>query len=133
VTAAPDAVGRLAGQIAAALEAADLAAYRDLLDPAVTWGPPEQPRSGCRSRDQVLAWYARGREAGTRASVTETAVFGDKILVGLLVTGRSDAVGEPHGEERRWQVLTVRDGKVTEIVGFEDREQAMAQGGLGRD
>lgn len=126
------AVRELAAQVATALEAADLSDYAELLDPAVTWGPPEEPSAGCRSRGQVLEWYERGRSSGVRASVTEIAVCGSKILAGLLVTGRPPSPdGEPSGEERRWQVLTVRDGKVTEIVGFSDRDEAMARAGIG--
>jgi len=96
VTGQRDATQRLAGRVRQALEAADLTAYADLLDPAVRWGPPGDPSPLCRSRDQVLAWYRRGRDAGTRARVTETLVSGDRILVGLKVTGsQAAAAGEP--------------------------------------
>jgi ketosteroid isomerase-like protein len=130
MAAEAEAVRRIAGQVAAALGAADLAAYSDLLDPAVTWGSPGHPEWGCQRRAQVLAWYGRGREAGTRATVTETAVSGDKILVGLKVTGRLSEDGSPVGDEDRWQILTVRNGRVTDIVGFGDRDEAVSWGGL---
>ena len=113
----------LAGQVCTALEDADLDGYRDLLDPGVTWGAPDDPRPGCRNRDQVLAWYRRGRAPGMRARVTETEVGGDRILVGLEVVGR-DATGAP---VQRWQVLTVPDGRIVDIRGFEDRATALAR------
>ena len=126
----------LASQIAAAMASADLSAFRDLLDPAVRWGPPGDPAPPCQSREQVLTWYRRGRAAGTRASVTETVVSGDRILVGMTVTGRPSGAGESSdgesGEQDRWQVLTVRDGRVTDIVGFGDRDEAAAWAGLGQ-
>jgi len=126
----------LASQIAAAMASADLSAFRDLLDPAVRWGPPGDPAPPCQSREQVLTWYRRGRAAGTRASVTETVVSGDRILVGMTVTGRPSGDGESSdgesGEQDRWQVLTVRDGRVTDIVGFGDRDEAAAWAGLGQ-
>jgi len=62
--------------------------------------------------------------AGVRARVTETAVSGDKILVGLAVTGTRDGTGT--GENSRWQVLTVRDGRIAAIEGFDDRDEAAA-------
>ena len=127
-------ISYLAAQIAAALESADLSAFRDLLDPAVRWGPPGSPAPPCQSREQVLTWYRRGRAAGTRASVTET-------VVGMTVTGRPSGESESgesesgegeSGDQDRWQVLTVRDGRVTDIVGFGDRDEAAAWAGLGQ-
>ncbi len=119
----PTDMERIAGQISAALQSADLIGYRELLDPDVTWGAPGDTESGCRNRDQVLTWYRRGRAKGIRADVTEAGVYGDKILVGLRVVDHrspSDA-GDPAG---RWQVLTIRDGLVKDIRGFEDRATA---------
>jgi ketosteroid isomerase-like protein len=120
---------RIAGLVAHALAEADLDAYADLLHPDVRWGPPGDPSPPCQSRAQVLAWYRNGREAGTRARVTETVAAGDKILVGLRVSGPSTGAGAG-GEFDRWQVLTVRDGMVADIRGFENRDQAAAAAGL---
>jgi hypothetical protein len=129
-------ISYLAAQIAAALESADLSAFRDLLDPAVRWGPPGSPAPPCQSREQVLTWYRRGRAEGTRASVTETVVSGDRILVGMTVTGRPSGESESgegeSADQDRWQVLAVRDGRVTDIVGFGDRDEAAAWAGLGQ-
>ena len=130
----PEAMSSLALHIAAALDAADLAAFSDLLDPEVHWGPPDAASPTCQTRDQVLSWYRRGREAGTRARVSETTVLGDRILVGLRVTGLQAAgtrtPADRGGEAQRWQVLTVRDGRVIDIVGFDTRREAMARAGV---
>jgi ketosteroid isomerase-like protein len=115
----------LAGQVREALEHADLDGYRELLDPGVTWGAPDDPQPSCRTRDQVLAWYRRGRARGVRARVTETEVGVDRILVGLEVELESG----DDAPTRRWQVLTVRNGRIVDIRGFEDRETAAARMG----
>ncbi len=125
----PEATERLAQLVGMALEAADLSAFTDLLDPDVHWGAPGDPSPACQNRDQVLSWYRRGRQAGVRARVTETAVLGDRILVGLKVTG-GQAASEQGDENDRWQVLTVRGGRVVSIVGFDDRAEAAAHAGL---
>ena len=78
---------------------------------------------GCRNRDQVLAWYRRGPAADVRATVTETVVGATTIMVGLSVSGRGE-VGDDGPPGTRRQVLTVRDGLVADIRGFEDREAA---------
>jgi RimJ/RimL family protein N-acetyltransferase/ketosteroid isomerase-like protein len=119
---------QLAAQVRSALEAADLDAYADLLDRGVRWGPPGDPVPPCRSRAQVLAWYRRGREAGTRARIVETVVAGDKILVGLNIV--RTAAADDGAESNRWQVLTVRDGRIADITGFGDRDEAAAWAGL---
>lgn len=113
----------LAGQVRAALESADLTAYKNLLAPDVHWGPPDSPRWGCHNREQVLAWYKTARRKGVRAKVTEVVVGRGSLLVGLDVTGREDSV--------RWQVLQVRDdGLITDICGFENRNEAAARAGV---
>ncbi len=142
---------RIAQQVKMALEAADLAAFSDLLDPNVRWGPPGDPSPPCQNRDQVLAWYRRGRQAGIRARVSETVVLADRILVGLKLVHADQvdpqfpglledseghlrmgdqATTQSGGEADRWQVLTVRAGRVVDIVGFDERSEAAAHAGL---
>ena len=109
-----------------ALESADLDAYRLLLDPNVHWGSPNDSAAGCRNRDEVLAWYRRGRAKGNRAHVSETIVRGDHILIGMTLSGTPSST--PSDEKTdRWQVLTVLGGRVTDIRGFDAREDAVAR------
>jgi hypothetical protein len=119
-----DRMEEIARQVRAALQEADLTGYKELLDPNVTWGAPDDASSGCHNRDQVLTWYRRGRAAGVEAEVTETLVHGDRILVGLTVVGNR-AGEEPAGSADRWQVLTVGAGLINDIRGFDDRTQAV--------
>jgi ketosteroid isomerase-like protein len=126
-----DALQAIAGQVSAALDSADLAAFEDLLDPAVTWGAPGDDAPACQSRKQVLAWYRRGRDAGVRASVTEVVVAAGALLVGLRVVGNEEAA-ERGGVTHRWQVLTVTGGRIVDIRGFDDRRAAAQQAGLPR-
>jgi hypothetical protein len=116
----------MAQKVRLALDAADVSAFSALLDPDVHWGAPDAVRPSCMNRDQVLAWYQRGRDSGTRASVSEVVVFGDRLLVGLVVRG-SDAAVERGGAALRWQVLTVRSGRVIDIVAYDDRTDAVAR------
>jgi ketosteroid isomerase-like protein len=122
-------MGRLAGAVRAALGSGDLEAYADLLAPDVRWGPPGDPSPPCTSRRQVLAWYQRARASGAGARVTEVTVVGDRLLVGLVVSGTEAARGRG-GQATRYQVLTVRDGRVAAIVGFDQRREALAHLGI---
>jgi hypothetical protein len=115
----------VAQQVKIALETADLSAFSGLLDPDVHWGAPEDASPSCQNRNQVLAWYQRGWEAGVRARISEVVVIGDQlILVGLVVVGNRAA---KDGEEQRWQVLTVHGGRVVDIVGYDERGEAVAR------
>ena len=118
-------VERIAGQVRSALEAADLSAFSELLDPNVRWGAPGDPSPACRNRAQVLSWHRRGRDAGVRARVSEVVVLDEQtILVGLRVARNPPAL-ESGPEVKRWQVLTVEGGRVVDIVGFEERSDAV--------
>ena len=108
-----------------ALAAADLSAFRELLDPAVTWGAPGARNPSCKNRNQVLAWYQRGRDAGVQRSVHDVEILGDRLLVSMSVRGTENA-RERGGSALRFQVLTVRDGKIVEIVGFDDKAEALS-------
>lgn len=110
---------RLAQQFSEALEAGDLAAFSDRLDPNVRWGAPGDPTPACQSREQVFTWYRRALDSGTRGWVAEVTVLDDRLLVRVKVMDTAD------GEVERWQVLTVRSGLVVDIVGFENRSDAL--------
>jgi ketosteroid isomerase-like protein len=127
---AADESAALAGRVRSALESGDLNTIRDLLDPSARWGAPEGPGdSDCRNRDQVIAWWARARAAGARAVVTEVIAGAGTLLVGLEVTG-TPAAHEAGGAAERWQVLTVRGGRIADIRGFDDRSAAAARAGV---
>jgi ketosteroid isomerase-like protein len=108
-----------------ALAAEELSAFTELLDPAVTWGAPGARNPSCQNRNQVLAWYQRGRDAGVSGSVYDVEVLGDRLLVSISVRGTENA-REHGGTALRFQVLTVRNGKVVEIVGFDDKTEAFS-------
>lgn len=125
----PEQLGAMEGvaaQIRLALEAGDLTAFSESFDPNVTWGATDAPRPTCQNRDQVLAWYERGRQSGVEAQVSDIAIHGDKLLVSLVVHS-TQAADQRGGSTLRWQVLTVRDGRVVDIVGFDDRSDAVAR------
>ena len=120
-----DVVERLAGRVRLALEAADLDAYAELLDPGLRCGPPgdrcHHARTGHRSWPGTSA-------AGARARVTETLVSGNRILVGLRVTGRpATGAGD---ETDRWQGLTPCGGPGRRNRRFEDWGGAAASARL---
>ncbi len=82
-------------------------------------------RPSCQNREQVLAWYRLGRAKGVRAEVFETVILSDKILVGISVSGGQSS--SESDQTQRWQILTVKDGSVVDIRGFEERDTAISR------
>ena len=127
---APGEPAGLTERVRLALESGDLDAIRELLDPGARWGAPEGPNDAdCQNRDQVVAWWSGARAAGARAAVTEVTAGAGTLLVGLEVTG-TPAAREAGGAVQRWQVLTLRGGRVADIRGFDDRAAAAARAGV---
>jgi len=119
------AVEAIAEKVRVALDSADLELFSDLLDPRVTWGAPGDPSPACQTRAQVLAWYANGRAAGRRGHVRTVTTHEDKILVAMTVTSPEEAGSD------RWQVLTVANGRVIDIRGYDEEVDALAAAGVG--
>ena len=122
VARTPDEMAVLVKQ---ALAAEDVSAYADLLDPDVTWGAPGARTPTCGNRKQVLDWFQRGRDAGVQGSIYDVEVLGDRLLVSMSVRGTGEAQ-ERGGIALRFQVLTVRNGKIVDIVGFDDKAEALS-------
>jgi ketosteroid isomerase-like protein len=115
----------LAEQVPKASVAEDVSAFFDLLDPDVTWGAPGARNPTCKNRSQVLSWYQRAQEAGVRGRVFDIDVFGDRSLVSLSVQD-TEGARERGGTALRFQVLSVRDGRIVDIVGFDDKAEAFS-------
>ena len=114
----PITVDDVAARVKEALESNDLERFAELLSPDVQWGAPGAATPACQNRNQVLQWYAKGREAGRRVTtVSHVEVRGNAVLVGLRL----------EGEGERWQVLRVGPEGVYDIRGFEDRAQGAAE------
>jgi ketosteroid isomerase-like protein len=114
-----DVAVELAERIRAALSAEDVEAFADLLDPAATWGAPGDPHPPCRNRRQVIEWFRRGRAAGRHGAVLDVTSSGDKLLVAM-----TSVPGAPVAD--RWQVLTITEGRISDIRGYDDHTAATA-------
>jgi ketosteroid isomerase-like protein len=125
VSSVSESIEKVAVELRIALESGDLASFSDLLAPNVTWGPPDAKSPTCQSKQQVLTWYERGRASGASTRVSEVVIVGNRVLVGLLVRGIARA-REAGGQAARWQVFTMSDGLIVDIVGFDQKSEAVA-------
>jgi ketosteroid isomerase-like protein len=106
------------------------------LDPEIEWhDAPDLPGAEVhRGREAVLAQWKGMREALEGFTVEPERYFdaGDQVVVFLRSSGRGRASGVPVSRELA-QVVTVRDGLATKIVGYDDRAEALEAAGLPSD
>jgi ketosteroid isomerase-like protein len=114
-----------------ALAAGDLEVVAELLDPAVRWhgGDPDAP-GACNGRDQALEFIRAARSRGPLPDVVEMTAVGDRV-VAVLRPRPSPEDGPTDASEPalRANLTTFRDGKVIEMIGFEDPERAFRAAG----
>jgi ketosteroid isomerase-like protein len=122
-------ITELVDLVRSALTEGDLEAYQDLLAPNAHWGAADEPEWGCHNRNQILAWYQAAQGEGIRAEVNEVVPGPDSLLVGVTVSGTA-AAEDAGGSASRWQVMTVRDGRITDIAGFDNRADAANRAGV---
>jgi ketosteroid isomerase-like protein len=113
----------------AAFARGDLDAATAALDPNVRWYGAEDPdaETSCRNRDDALAFIQRALADGVTAEPLDFRDAGDRIVV-ILQAHTPPEWGdqrEPHGE-----LVTVRDGKVTEMVVYPTVDEALVAAGL---
>lgn len=113
----------LARQLRLALDNADLSALTELIDPDAHWGAPGDATPPCTNRGQIMAWYQRAKAAGASARVSELDVVGSRLLIELVVRGTREAQ-QRSGQALRFQVMSTKNGLVTDIVGFDHRDDA---------
>jgi len=110
----------------------DVDAISAMLAPDVRWHGAGDDHGGCQNREQALHWMTAAIDRGIRVQLLEArALKNDRVLVLLQrsVPREGDPSGEPpspHG-----QILTLRDGKITEMVAYPTAEEAAGAGGAG--
>jgi ankyrin repeat protein len=117
---ATDAARLVAERLRAAFDTADGDLLAAVLHPDVRWGSGP---AGCHNRAHVVEWYQVLRTQGVRATVRETAVDGDTVVLGLAITqpGHDDRTDQP---DLIYQAFRVADRVVVEIRDHPDRQSA---------
>jgi ketosteroid isomerase-like protein len=98
-------------------------------DPDIVWNPNEEPAG--RGYDAVLSslqgWEDTWDDYAMRAE--EYLDAGDNVVVTLHFRGRGKASGI-EVDTRSYQVHTIREGKIVEMIEFIDRAEALEAAGL---
>ncbi len=118
----PTVARQVAERLRAAFDTADLDLLAAILHPDVRWGGGP---AGCHNRAQVLEWYRVLHAQGVTSRVTEVAVYGDAVLLGLDVTRPAE---HPRADRsaHAYQVFRLADGAVSYIHDHPNRDHALA-------
>jgi ketosteroid isomerase-like protein len=108
----------------AAFARGDLEGAFELIDPHVEWLTPETlpwSRGDYHGRDEVAQYFAGLGEAVEDVQVEpdDLLTCGENVIALGLYRGRSSVTGRPFAA-RFAHVLTVRDGRVIVMRGYED-------------
>ncbi|MEA2154140.1 MAG: hypothetical protein QOE11_280 [Solirubrobacteraceae bacterium] len=105
----------------------DAEAVSDVLDQQLQWYPADEPTAGCHGREEALTFIRGAIAGGVSADLVDVRDAGDRVVL-ILHRHREPESGErpePHGE-----VVTVRDGKVTEMVIYWTVDETLSAAGL---
>jgi ketosteroid isomerase-like protein len=110
----------------------DVAGLIELLDPACEWWDRvDDPGAAVhRGHEGIGAYLSElADHAELRVEMTEFIDAGDYVVTPVRLDGRGRASGAPF-EEHEVHVLRLRDGKVTEVREYRDKNEALQAVGL---
>jgi ketosteroid isomerase-like protein len=125
-TASP---GTLAVDLQRAYETRDLELLGSLLTDDARWGDDDGHPRSCRSRADVVRTFARLMEAGVGGRITELHE-GPEGIVCRLAVDFPEGVLNQDDDHDLFHVYHVRDGRISEIRRFNDRQSAIEAAGL---
>lgn len=107
----------------------DADAATEVLDPKVRWygAGDDEHEGGCHNRDEALAFIRQALADGVTAEAFDFRDAGDRVVV-LLQAHQPEEWGEQ--PEAHGEVVTVRDGRVVEMVVYPTVDEALAAAAL---
>ena len=114
-----------------ALRRGDFDAAAALLDPEVSWQGLREEWV-CHGRDEVIETFRWGLERRREVDALEFTRAGDQVVLGARGASISEVEGEPL-EGQIFNVFTLRDGRITRIVDYPQRSEALAAAGITDD
>ena len=113
------------GDVTRMLEFVDQNLEWTYLDEARADSPPQV----CRGREELEKALRRQDERGRRSELEEVVAAGDQVIVVTRTPG-ADGHGNRQGEDRKFDVVTVRDGLIASLHSCRDRSEARELAGI---
>jgi ketosteroid isomerase-like protein len=117
-----------------AYDRGDIARMMDLVDPDLEWtyldpGPADPRARVCRGREELEKALRRQAEHGLHAELEEVIAAGDQVIV-ITRTPGVDEYRQRQGDNRTYDVVTVRDGLIVGLHACRDRGEARSLAGI---
>jgi ketosteroid isomerase-like protein len=109
-----------------ALSHGDFAVLEDSLAEDAKWRAVDDGPQNCEGRSTIVEVMSRNLRGRLRGSIEETVQSGTRILVAFRPERASDAAERPLEDGIAYMVVTVSDGKITELKGCADRAAAVS-------
>lgn len=112
----------------------DLTAMGEYVDAALEWtyldpGIPDPPPQVCHGRGELEAQVHRQAERGLTSELEEVIANGDRVMVCVHTPG-IDVLRVHAADDRNYDVLTIRDGRIVAMRACHDRAEALALAGI---
>jgi ketosteroid isomerase-like protein len=106
----------------------------EFVDPGLQWtyldpGLADPPPQVCRGReelDKALRWQTA---LGLRSELEEVVAAGDQVILVMRTPGLGQHRGR-QGDDRTYDVVTVRDGRIVELHACRDHGEARSLAGI---
>ncbi|HEY1590291.1 MAG TPA: nuclear transport factor 2 family protein [Solirubrobacteraceae bacterium] len=121
-----DLVGLVRGGFEAASRG-DVDAIAGMLAPDVRWHGAGDDTGGCQNRKQALRWMREAIERGVAVELLDAReLSGDRVA---LVLRRRPSSDDPEPPRPHGEIISFRDGLITEMVVYPTVEEALAAAG----
>ncbi len=109
-----------------AMSNGDFAVLEDSLAEHAIWRSVDEGPTNCEGRSTIIEVMSRNLTGRLRGSIEEMIQTGPRVLVAFRPQQRSDAANRPLDDGIAYMVVTISDGKITELKGCADRDAALA-------
>jgi hypothetical protein len=107
----------------------------DFVDPDVDWtyfdSGPKGPRPRiCHGRGELAKALRRQADLGLRAELEEVIAAGERVML-VMHTPGIDEYRHRQADDRTYDIVTVRDGRIIGLHACLDRSEARSLAGIG--
>jgi ketosteroid isomerase-like protein len=119
-----------------AYDRGDFAHMMEFVDPDLQWtyfdpGLPDSPPQVCRGREELEKVLSRQATRGLRSELEEVVAAGDQVILVMRTPGLDQHRGRQTADDRTYDVVTVREGRIVELHACRDHSEARTLAGIG--
>ncbi len=107
-----------------ALRTGDFGVLEEALAEDARWRTVEDGDTNCAGRNTIIEIMSRSLGGRLRGTIDETIQTGSRVIVAFRPERPADTAGRPLDDGIAYMVVTIEEGKITELKGCVDRAAA---------